>query len=309
MRDLVVLDSGLDAGELVQVQDEPALEIALPQVFTQPALATLRRGKLPHVEWLVARLYRVSVDANGSGAGDRAGTVLAGDRAGKVRSGEEVSAADGLPTEEVPRAAERAALGPDYQALVNEFQPLFTWGMACWDFLLSTEGCRFLPRHSNDKVCYRGDYRVVTDVDYSRLLHRVFRQCVLECARTSIEQSLTGHLRAHFWNAVLSAYRELENPPDPGQRTLTAYSYLRCVPYQFLNAYHHELVHRTLQALSSQERRIMDAYFLHFLKLEAAAQAVSLPLEQTSTTLRRGLLTLLLEHRLVYCLLRQIERY
>ena len=289
MRDLVVLDSGLDAGELVQVQDEPALEIALPQVFTQPALATLRRGKLPHVEWLVARLYRVSVDANGSGAGDRAGTVLAG--------------------EEVPRAAERAALGPDYQALVNEFQPLFTWGMACWDFLLSTEGCRFLPRHSNDKVCYRGDYRVVTDVDYSRLLHRVFRQCVLECARTSIEQSLTGYVRVHFWNAVLSAYRELEHPPDPCQRTLTAYSYLRCVPYQFLNAYHHELVHRTLQALSSQERRIMDAYFLHFLKLEAAAQAVSLPLEQTSTTLRRGLLTLLLEHRLVYCLLRQIERY
>ncbi|MBI4323458.1 MAG: sigma-70 family RNA polymerase sigma factor [Candidatus Omnitrophica bacterium] len=281
MSGLVVLDSDLDADELVQVQDEPALEIALPQVFIQPTLTTLQRGKLPHVEWLVARLYQR--------AGDRAGTVLAG--------------------EEVPRAAERAALGPDYQALINEFQPLFTWGMACWDFLLSTEGCRFLPRHPGDKVCYRGDYRVVTDVDYSRLLHRVFRQCVLACARTSIEQSLTGYVRVHFWNAVLSAYRELENPPDPCQRTLTAYSYLRCTPYQFLNAYHHELVHRTLHALPPQERRILDAYFLHFLKLEAAAQAASLPVEQTGAALRRGLVTLLLEHRLVYCLLRQIERY
>lgn len=269
MRDLIVVDSDLDADELVQVQDEPALEIALPQVFIQPTLTTLQRGKLPHVEWLVARLYRAAVEANGSGAG----------------------------------------LGPDYQALVNEFQPLFTWGMACWDFLLSTEGCRFLPRHPGDKVCYRGDYRVVTDVDYSRLLHRVFRQCVLACARTSIEQSLSGYLRVHFWHAVLSAYRELENPPDPHQRTLTAYSYLRCVPYQFLNAYHHELVHRTLHALSPQERRTIDAYFLHFLKLEAAAEAVSLPVEQANATLRRGLLSLLLEHRLVYCLLRQIERY
>jgi NADH-quinone oxidoreductase subunit C len=41
--------------------------------------------------------------------GDRAGTIPAGDRAGKLRSGEEVSATAGLPTEEVPRAAERAA--------------------------------------------------------------------------------------------------------------------------------------------------------------------------------------------------------
>ncbi len=41
--------------------------------------------------------------------GDRAGTIRAGDRAGNILSGEEVSAAAGPPTEEVPRAAERAA--------------------------------------------------------------------------------------------------------------------------------------------------------------------------------------------------------
>ena len=40
---------------------------------------------------------------------DRAGTILAGDRAEGIRSGKEVSAIEGLPTEEVPRAAERAA--------------------------------------------------------------------------------------------------------------------------------------------------------------------------------------------------------
>ena len=266
----VTLELDVSPGELAQVQEEPALEIALPHVFTQPTLTVLQRGKLPHVEWVVAQLCRTAMGQHGTNGN---------------------------------------GLGPDYQALVNEFQPLFTWAMACWDYLLSTEGCRFVLRSGDEKRCCRGDYRAVTDADYSRLVHRVFRQCVVDFAQTSLHQSLSGYLRTRFWEAVLQAYRTLEDPPDPRQRKLTPYSYLRCIPYQFLNDFHHELVHRTIPNLPSPERRAIEAYFLRFLTLEAAAHALDLPMETAEAVLRRGLLTLLIEDRLVYCLLRQIERY
>ena len=75
----------------VYVQEEPALEIALPQVFTQPTLTILQRGKLPHVEAFVAHIFQRH------------------------------------------QANPTAGLGPDYQELVTEFQPLFTWAIASWD--------------------------------------------------------------------------------------------------------------------------------------------------------------------------------
>ena len=43
---------------LVHVQEEPACEISIPQIFTQPALATLQRGRVPNPEALVARIFR-----------------------------------------------------------------------------------------------------------------------------------------------------------------------------------------------------------------------------------------------------------
>jgi hypothetical protein len=254
-------------GRTVHVQEEPALEIALPQVFEQPPLTSLQRGKLPHVEALVARIWR-SAQAN--------------------------------PT---------AGLGEDYQALVNEFQPLFAWTTACWDFLLSTEGCRFVPRHHDHKLGIRGDYRVVTDRDFSRLVHAVFRRCVLDFAQQPEAPSLAHWLRVELWPRMLETYRRLENPPDPRQRTLTPYSYLRCVPYQFLNDFHHELVYTTAQRLPAREWEAIDAYFLHFYTEAASAEALGCSVEESRNLLRQGLVKLLTTERLVYCLLRQIERY
>ena len=254
--------------DYVQVQDEPALEIALPQVFTKPDLTAPTRGKLPHVELLVERLYHTHLAHNGT-----------------------------------------SALGPDYQALVNEFQPLFTWAIACWDYLLSTEGCRFVLRHGEEKLYTRGDYRAILHTDFSRLVHRIFRECVIAFAQSSPESSFTAYLRTHFWDAVLQAYRTLEEPQDPRQRNLTAYSYLRCSPYHFLNDFHHDLVHHTLQKLPTRTSQATTLYFLNFFTIPAAAQAMNLPIETLEETLRQGLRTLLLEDRLVYCLLRQIERY
>jgi len=269
MRELLVFDS---TEPLVQLEEEPALDIALPQVFTQPELPTLQRGKLPHVELLVTRLYNSSKSSQENHQGN-------------------------------------GALGSDYQALVNEFQPLFTWAIACWDYLLSTEGCRFLLRGSDETLSTRGDYRVVTDRDYSRLVHRLFRQCVMDFAQQPQESTLSGYLRRRFWPVVVEAYRTLENPPDPRQRKLTPYSYLRCIPYQFLNRFHHELVSQTLQKLPDMERDATSLYFLHFFTLQAASETMRLPVERVEETLRQSLLTLLLDDRLVYCLLRQIERY
>ena len=251
----------------VYVQDEPALEIALPHVFVQPELTVLQRGKVPQVEGLLARIYR------------------------------SVQASPGAP------------LGPDYQELVTEFQPLFGWAVASWDYLLSTEGCRFLLRGGEQKLGARGDYRAVTDKDFSRLIHGVFRQCVFEFAQEPQAPSLSQWLRERFWPLTLSAYRQLEQPPDSRQRTLTAYSYLRCVPYRFLNDFHQDLVDATLLRLPDREQQAIGAYFLHFYTEPASAEAMGCSPDELLGLLRQALVTLLLNSRLVYCLLRQIERY
>ena len=263
-----------DAGRTT-IEEEPALEIALPQVFTQPRLGELRRNKLPNLEWLVAKLCRRYLDEHpGPQPNGHLGT-----------------------------------LGPEYQDVVNEFQPLLAWASASWDFLLSTEGCRFVPRSGDEKLCSRGDYRAVTDREFSRLLHRVFRHCVFVYSQSAEWPSLTGYLRAHFWGDAVQAYRRLEDPPDPRQRKLTAYSYLRCSPYRFLNDFHHELVYETLGSLSVPDQRAIDRYFLNFYTLSATADALSLPREACEELLRQAATSLLIRHRLVYCLLRQIERY
>jgi hypothetical protein len=260
------LDSIVDLGT-VHVQEEPELDIALPQVFSQPELTALQRGRIPNVEALVAEIFRRH------------------------------------------QADPQAGLGQPYQELVTEFQPLFTWTIACWDYLLSTEGCRFVPRQGENRTGIRGDYRAVTDKDYSRIVHGLFRQCVLGFAQEPSAQSLSLWLRERLWPLVLDAYRKLENPPDPRQRILTPYSYLRCIPYQFLNDFHHDLVHATARRLPDMEWQAVNAYFLHFRTMPAAAEMAGCQPDALETLLRHGLTKLLINDRLVYCLLRQIERY
>ncbi len=254
-------------GRLVHVQEEPALEIALPQVFEQPRLLNMQRGKLPQLESLILRIYQ------------------------NYRSHPE------------------AGLGEDYQAVVNEFQPLFSWATACWDFLLSTEGCRFVPRLGEQRYGIRGDYRVVTDRDYSRLVHRLFRQLLMDYATQPEAVSFSGWLRTHFWPLVQRTYQAMDRPFDARQRSLTAYSYLRCVPYTFLNAYHQDLVTGIIRRLPERQYEAIQIYFLQFFTEPATAEAMSCPIDHCREILRQGLARLLVHQRLVYCLLRQIERY
>lgn len=261
------LGVGQETQKLVYVQEEPALEIALPQVFEQPVLTNLQRGRLPNVEALAAHIAR----------------RYQADPAGP--------------------------LGSDYQELVLEFQPLFTWAMACWDYLLSTEGCRFVPRGNHNRTGIRGDYRVITDKDYSRIVHAMFRRCVLDFSQEPQIPTLSQWMRQRLWPLVSENYRQLENPPDPRQRILTPYSYLRCIPYQFLNDIHQELVTAATKRLPEREYQALEAYFLHFFTEDASAESIQATADELRGLLRQGLTKLLINHRLVYCLLRQIERY
>ncbi len=254
-------------GRLVHVQEEPALEIALPQVFEQPRLITLQRGKLSLLEPLIARVYQRYL------------------------------------------SHPEAGLGEDYQAVVNEFQPLFAWATASWDFLISTEGCRFVPRLGEQRYGIRGDYRVVTDRDYSRLVHRLFRQLLLDYAAQPEAASFSSWLRAYFWPLVRQTYQAMDMPLDQRQRRLSAYSYLRCVPYTFLNVYHQDLVTSVIRELPQRQQEALSIYFLHFFTEPATAEAMSCPLDDCRELIRQGLVRLLVHQRLVYCLLRQIERY
>jgi hypothetical protein len=149
----------------------------------------------------------------------------------------------------------------------------------------------------------------VTEKDYSRMVHALFRHCVFEFAQQPTVPTLSQWLRERLWPLIVEAYRQLENPPDRRQRTLTPYSYLRCVPYQFLNDFHHELVYSTVKRLDPTESRAIDAYFLHFFTDTASAETLECSVEDLTSRLRQGLIKLLVEERLVYCLLRQIERY
>lgn len=253
--------------EDLRVEDEPDLEIAIPQVFTQPVLTYLSRGKLPHLEARISNLYQQH----------------------------QQHAEEGL--------------GPDYQLIVSEYQPLFTWAMSCWDFLLSTEGCRFVARIAEHKVNRRSDYRVITDKDFSRLVHRVFRQCLLDFAQDPTLPSFTQWLREQFWQRILAIYSKLNQPTDSKQRLLTPYSYLRCSPYEFLNDYHQDLVYSHLHHLPSKQAKAVHAYFLMFYTQPACAESLDCSTEECLSLLRQGMTQLLTSRRLVYCLLRQIERY
>ena len=268
MHDLVLDRLVPSLEDPVVIQEEPALEIAIPQVFVQPPLAMVQRGRLPNIQAWIEKFQQLHAQQNGA-----------------------------------------TSLGSEYQVFVNEFQPLFTWSIACWDYLLSTEGCRFVLRGGDDRFATRGDYRAVTDVDYSRLVHRVFRRCVFEFAASPATPSFGSYLRAHFWEAVQHAYCALSEPADTRQRTLTPYSYLRCVPYQFLNDFHHHLVMQRLARLPGPDHDAISYYFLNFFTLQAAADVLQSSVDAVEEVLRRSLVSLLVEDRLVYCLLRQIERY
>lgn len=206
-------------------------------------------------------------------------------------------------------AGDTPAFGAAYGELVVAFRPGLDWAISCWDYLLSTEDCRFVPRDLSEKRYCRGDYRALTDRDFPRFVHRVFKQHLLNYRPGEHDPSLHGHLRRTFWQSVLGTYRRLEQPADARQRTLTALSYLRCTPYRFLNEHHESMVRVTIHALPMEDRLPIERYHLRFYTQDAAAAELGLSSEAFEGRLQRALASVRGRDLLSYYLLRQIERY
>lgn len=208
------------------------------------------------------------------------------------------------------RRQDAAAFGQIYGQLTAEFQPLLQWALSCWDYLLTQQGCRFQARPSHEKLYCRGDYRAFTERDYPRLVSASFKEALADYLdHPSAGDSLESTLRIQFWPRIWSSYQALENPPDSSQRKLTGYSYLRCVPYQFLNSIHHARVYGVVSHLLPPLRQVIELYHLRFLREDAILEELKI----TWTTFRRrfalALRTIASEDYLSFILLKQIERY
>ena len=200
--------------------------------------------------------------------------------------------------------------GKTYGALTGEFRPDLQWALSCWDYLLSNQGCRFLARNSQEKLYSRGDYRVFGPNDFEGLVYRTFRECLIgflseQASRCGFER----FLRQQLWARIHDSYRLLEDPPDRNQRKLTPYSYLRCVPYQFLNRYHHDRVYEVIGRLPFPLRRTVQLYHLSFYREEAAAGLAEIDNLEFRRRRWAAMRVIAEKDYLSFRLLRQIERY
>jgi hypothetical protein len=195
------------------------------------------------------------------------------------------------------------------QQLNAAFAPLLQWAITCWDFLLTAEGCRFLARTPGEKTSVRGDYRVCTIADYHRLVAHTFRQSLAHFVEQDDYQSLEVFLQSTFWPAIQARYDALRHPVDVRQRCLTPYSYLRCTPYQFLNAHHQVRVMDAVRRLPAAERHIVQSYFLQFYTIQSIAAAQDMSLRRIGMLRRRAVHRLASLDTLSAALLLQIERY
>ncbi|MGE4357835.1 MAG: hypothetical protein AB7E08_04705 [Candidatus Omnitrophota bacterium] len=196
-----------------------------------------------------------------------------------------------------------------YNELVAEFHPFLKWAFSCWDYLLTTQGIRYITRTEEEKAYCHGDYRAFTDKDYHRLIYKVFKKCVVNYDKKKEGKNFIRYLKNYFWQKIITEYKKLENPPDHRQRKLTLYSYLRCVPYEFMNRYHQEIVTDTLTKLEKEERELIELYFLNFLKEEEIVKTKKITMENFYRIKEEILSKISLLNPLVHALLLQIERY
>lgn len=250
----------------VLVQEEPPLDLSIPQVFTQPRRPDFGRNRLE-----IGPIVNRALEAH---------------RTGKL-----------------------SEFGMACGELYVEFQPGLDWAVSCWEYLLSTQGCRFLRREMGERRYHRSDYRPMLERDFPVLVRSAFKDCLVRYDAHTHGPNFTIYLRQALWPALIEQYQSLENPDDPLQRKLTGLSYLRCIPYQFLNDYHHELVYGALRGLPPNERRVIDLYFLQFQTDAAVIAGLEITTELLDLRRRSALEKLRRQTVLAYHLLLQIERY
>lgn len=201
---------------------------------------------------------------------------------------------------------DKEEFGRIYNQLLQEYKPILDWAYLSWDYLLTTQGFRYLPRKGVEKYYSHGDYRACTQGDYKKLINKCFKTLLLNYP---VNGCFSSYLRNNFWSQVVKEYEILKVPKDKKERLLTDYSYLRCIPYQFLNRYHEEKVKQTLRILEKLEFQILELYFLKFYTDEAAAQESKLELNKFIEIKQIALDKIRFRDYLSYALLKQIERY
>ncbi|MBI3322264.1 MAG: hypothetical protein HYZ94_01110 [Candidatus Omnitrophica bacterium] len=214
-----------------------------------------------------------------------------------------------LRLEQAHTAGDAPGFGKAYGELTSEFQPAIQWAHSCWEYLLSTRGCRFLARPEHEKQYCRGDYKVFTEPEFQSMVYRVFKELLAEWLSGRDRPKFEGYLRESFWASVDQAYRSLEDPPDRNQRKLTGWSYLRCVPYEFLNPYHHERVYGAVGRLPADLRSVVELYYFCFYREEAVVERAQISLYAFRRRRALALRRLAGADYLSSILLRQIERY
>ena len=206
-------------------------------------------------------------------------------------------------------AGDAPGFGRAYGQLAAEFQPAIGWAHSCWEYLLSTQGCRFLLRPEHEKQYCRGDYKVFTESEFQSLVHRAFKETLLGWLESPARGRFELHVRESFWKVVDRGYRALEDPPDPNQRKLTGWSYLRCVPYEFLNPYHHNRVYEAVDRLPEELKRVVELYYLSFYREEAVLARAQISLHAFRRRRALALRQIAGADTLSAVLLQQIERY
>lgn len=204
------------------------------------------------------------------------------------------------------RRQDKDEFGRVYNELLKEYKPLLDWAFLSWDYLLTTQGIRYLPRKGIEKYNSHGDYRPFTQKDYRRMLHKVFKEILLTYSPNG---NFNSYLREKFWAKVLSEYELLKIPQGKNERLLTEYSYLRCIPYRFFNRYHEEKVNNSLRMLNKLEQMAIELYFLKFYTDEACAEESNLRIEKFLQIKDSALNKIKYHDYLSYALLKQIERY
>ena len=62
-----------------------------------------------------------------------------------------------------------------YNLLASKFRYVLNWAMDSWDYLITTQGCRFILRSQDDQIFHRGNYRAFIKNDYQKLIHKIFK--------------------------------------------------------------------------------------------------------------------------------------
>ena len=149
----------------------------------------------------------------------------------------------------------------------------------------------------------------MTEGDFHRFTHQAFKECLLAFLSENPWVSFELHVKQTFWPVILKLYRAMEEPPDPRERKLTPYSYLRCSPYQFLNRIHQDQVYETVKRMPPPQRQVLELYYLRFYKEEAAASEIQISPFAFCRRRACALRTVASNDRLSFALLTQIERY